>query len=367
MRLAYVRNLFSTCEADYKNFSNLFFDNSVKENSWDSFSDLTRRDQYLTHLLARFDVYFNDSFEMHIADDASLHLQKVISSKEKMLQDIHKISYDRPVYDHHNNEDISGVEKELYLRLSITEPPQRPFYKAVSALKYMVTEVDLNEIAEIDDLHNPCIATFMKSFNYGNENIGYHSKEKNVLAALLKAGISKASYKIIESTDKTKFYTLLVDSLNMGETLISVKTSKKKAYDQVLSLMEKFRSLSKSGEGFYLVDHSRFDNLHNEDFTRFRMSFVFPSWSARFQNRTFQKQVENVVAKLVPAHVCANCIWLGLKEMTAFEDIHAQWQQAYTASKNKTEASEPAQENLDGLSYRLAALLKSHQPKQGSQ
>jgi hypothetical protein len=359
MRLAMVNNLFSIHGSAQQSLNNRFLDNPVNAKNKNSFSDLIRRDQFLTHLLARFDVHFNDSFEMHIDDDEPAHLKKIILSKEKMLRRIDKITYNRSVYDYQNNEAISSLEKELYLRLTISEPPERPFYKAVSELKYTITEVDRNEVCEIG---NESGVEFIENFNYAQETIGYHTKEKNILAALLKAGISMASYKIIESENKTAFYTILTDNHHCSETLISINASKNAALGEISILIEKFRGLSQASEGFYMIDHALLYNF-DDDFTRFRMSFVFPSWSARFQNRSFQKQVENIVAKLVPAHISASCLWFELKKMTAFENAYSEWYQAFTESKTVKDLSESGQKKFFELSNKLAEFLKDDEAK----
>jgi hypothetical protein len=356
LRLALVRNLFSIHDRNTKNFK-LPASGAMKKK--DSLSALIQRDKFLTHLLARFDAYFNNNFEMQIDDDALIHLKKVILCKEKMLQDIDTITYNRPVHDHLNSNNISSLEKELYLRLSISEPPERPFYKAVSQLNYTITNVDDGEIATAHTMGN---VAAMRNFDYEGEPIGYLSNGKDVLADLVKAGISKTSYKIIASQNNTKFLTTLTTQEN-PETLLSIRATKKEAHEQILILIEKFRMISEASEGFYMVDHSDLYNLNDESFSRFRMSFVFPSWSPRFQNRSFQKEVETIVAKLVPAHIYAHCIWLKLTEMTIFEDAYSEWHQAFTASGNQKNAS-GWQEELYGLSHKLTGFLKTYESKQ---
>ena len=104
-------------------------------------------------------------------------------------------------------------------------------------------------------------------------------------------------------------------------------------------------------EGFHLVEHVLLrqcgeGDLHNVqgegNFFNFRVSFVFPSWGARFSNESFRKFAEIVVHNNLPAHIYPCFYWLSFEEMQEFESRYKAWLDCSVAigvgkcSKNKS-------------------------------
>jgi len=387
MRLAHLRNLFSIKHSqqgffnqtnlveefqsekfEYKQPKRISDCKTIKseEHQRNQVSTLITRDRFLTHLLARFDVHLNDGFEMHIGDDESSHLEQIIVSKEKLLQSIDKITYNRSVFDYQDTDGMSSLEHELYLRLAINKPPKKPLYKALSKLNYTIGEVHENSIQafEIKEFDGENYDLFkverIQNYSYKKKNFGFHANHEKVFEEFLKVGILKSSYKLIKSANNKKNYVILSSDNGTRETLISIKKTREAALNQVSKLVKKFRKISNACEGFYLVDHSLLEikgenTVSEKKFLKFRMSFIFPDWTARFQNSSFQKQVQRIVTKLVPAHVRADCIWLNLTEMTAFENAYSNWHQAIS--------NIPETDELNTLSNDLIELLKTYNPQ----
>jgi hypothetical protein len=65
----------------------------------------------------------------------------------------------------------------------------------------------------------------------------------------------------------------------------------------------------------------------NEDFFSHKMSFVFPSWPARFQDPNFKTRLRNVVLEEYPAHIAFDTIWLHFDTMKKFEENYFKWLQ----------------------------------------
>lgn len=63
-----------------------------------------------------------------------------------------------------------------------------------------------------------------------------------------------------------------------------------------------------------------------DDFFAYRMSFIMPSWPARFQRYKFKTQFRRLVQEHAPAHVAADTLWLPYEQMREFEELYAQWQ-----------------------------------------
>lgn len=68
----------------------------------------------------------------------------------------------------------------------------------------------------------------------------------------------------------------------------------------------------------------------NEDFFRLKMSIIFPSWPARFQDKSFRDAAENLFRLNAPAHVKINFIWMGLSRMKRFEAWYSDWKKFTT-------------------------------------
>ncbi len=357
MQLAHLRDFYAISAVDGENFQqplNWQY-SALKTIGKNSYSKVLRRSQFLTHLLARFDVHLDDSNTAHGVGDKKGHLEKRILIQEKMLQKIVKFTYHKSVFDSTNNEELTSLEEELYLRLGISEPPKRPFYEAVSDLNFKVKKKkkrtrkvkkrNINEsryeAVQIERIHD---------FTYKKKDIGFHSSNKNILAELLKVGVNRSSYKLISSSNGKKHYVILVNEEGTSEKLISIERSRDDASNLVSSLTETFRDITKRCEGFYLVDHALLETeTKDSPFTSFRMSFIFPAWGARFQKRSFQKEVERIVQAMVPAHLGIHCLWLEFNDMTTFEELYGRWPRTYLESVAGEEESSGNDKKTNGL------------------
>ncbi len=62
-----------------------------------------------------------------------------------------------------------------------------------------------------------------------------------------------------------------------------------------------------------------------EDFYNLRLTVVFPSWPARFQDTDFRKFIENLFKTLSPAYLKINFMWLKPSPMKEFEEEYFRW------------------------------------------
>ncbi len=62
-----------------------------------------------------------------------------------------------------------------------------------------------------------------------------------------------------------------------------------------------------------------------DGFYPFRLSVVFPAWTARCGDEKFRHLAEETVALNCPAHIHAECHWLDFEDMGEFERRHAAW------------------------------------------
>jgi hypothetical protein len=94
--------------------------------------------------------------------------------------------------------------------------------------------------------------------------------------------------------------------------------------------------LNLESEGFHLIEHmllrplaaERHEDLElppDGDLFAHRLSLIFPAWTARCRNIDFQRLAEETVRLNLPAHVYAECYWLGFHEMYEWENLYANW------------------------------------------
>jgi hypothetical protein len=57
----------------------------------------------------------------------------------------------------------------------------------------------------------------------------------------------------------------------------------------------------------------------------FRVSFVLPSWPTRFRSAYFRQYVERIIRQETPAHIYAKICWVGLDQMSQFENDYQAW------------------------------------------
>lgn len=87
-----------------------------------------------------------------------------------------------------------------------------------------------------------------------------------------------------------------------------------------------------------------------EDFFNFRMTVIFPTWPARFQDKSFREMAKGMFREECPAHIKLSFLWLSLPEMTTFDELYFDWLDAL-----KTNA--PDTGNNSQLADQLTQLL----------
>jgi hypothetical protein len=93
-------------------------------------------------------------------------------------------------------------------------------------------------------------------------------------------------------------------------------------------------NLNRESEGVHLIEHVLLRPIASQqhtattvddDFYRFRMTLVFPDWTARCHDAKFREMVGNLVIANSPAHIYPHILWLDFLEMIRFEKMFNQW------------------------------------------
>lgn len=94
-------------------------------------------------------------------------------------------------------------------------------------------------------------------------------------------------------------------------------------------LRQYFLLLNKYSEGLHVVEHVLLrpgDSIADKDsFFSFRISVIFPAWSARCFDNQFRKLAEETVRLNAPAHIYPEFYWLDIDPMIEFESLYENW------------------------------------------
>ena len=120
--------------------------------------------------------------------------------------------------------------------------------------------------------------------------------------------------------------------------------------------------LNIESEGLHIVEHillrpsdpdkRAYQDIY-PDFFPFRISVIFPSWTARCHDPNFRLLAEETVSINCPAHVHPEFYWLDFKTMYEFEVLYKKWLDL----KCQAEAKE---KSLDLASLSLIEFLAEH-------
>lgn len=116
--------------------------------------------------------------------------------------------------------------------------------------------------------------------------------------------------------------------------------------------------MNRESERLALVEHillrPRTDDpkMDPSDFHAFRLSVIFPAWTARCADPSFRHLAEETVALNCPAHIMARVHWLDFEAMSRFEALHDPWLAALAFPQADLRG-------LDAASARLAGFLQS--------
>ena len=98
-----------------------------------------------------------------------------------------------------------------------------------------------------------------------------------------------------------------------------------------------------------------------ETFYNFRVSVIFPSWTARFSDDEFRRYAEETVQRNLPAHIYAEFFWLDFVYMRDFELRYKRWlkllQQVNQGSDNTANVKK-----LNKASEKIISFLIKNKP-----
>lgn len=163
-------------------------------------------------------------------------------------------------------------------------------------------------------------------------------KNNVVNESLFTDGIYLDTYKVGKLTSDEGYQLVFQSRQSDYLWYLGTYPDQSKAADAANALQRFLIQLNRESEGLYLVEHmllrpdykKNHDDLNlndGENFYSFKLSILFPSWSARCQNHGFRFLAEEMIRKECPAHLCPDIYWLNFSEFTHFEHLYRQWLQ----------------------------------------
>ncbi len=182
--------------------------------------------------------------------------------------------------------------------------------------------------------------------------------------SLLQRGVSLENYRIAPRGAGTQ---LLFTASDSGEWWrIGLFPDYRSAVTGANALRRLLVGLSLGSEGLHVVEHIllRPRGTHNRedgvpaDFFPFRVSVLFPAWTARCGDQNFRRLAEETVQRNCPAHILAECHWLRFDRMAAFEQLYTSW----TTRMHRREPDDP---DLERTSRALVRFLLDTRSREG--
>jgi hypothetical protein len=319
-------------------------DPASEEDSEDP-SGVRRRNRLLDHLLARFGEQFSDYSVLQLGlttDGEAAAAVRVAEDKRAFLRDYPRIGRDRAVgFDllapapEGSPEFLPGdCTNPAALGDKLTAAAPDP----VSAFVATQLEADeryvLNNPNATRDERNLSLLDVLN--RVVNSVVPLYADDRFAGVSLSDETVRLLQQAPAGGRDLVRLNRLLLEDAYPAE--IAPSRDEDNLAGLELALRRKL-GLRDREERFYLVEHillrplagdayqqgPLFRNAQLRDPYSLQVSFVFPSWPARYQNPPFRQFVEETVREQMPAHLTAYLHWLERPAMEAFESAYAVW------------------------------------------
>jgi len=331
---------------------------------------VTRRNETLDHLLARFAENFSDYAFLMKQLYGSYADEEVLKTKEGFLQSYKDIGCERPLSfnywkqapeDLWDTDNISSFQKRIALLTGNTNYFRRDFsddpleiYEEIDMdgkIEYRFRFTDATDtILSSSSKHYHTLAALFAEIldvkNYGRFPENYEIKTN--IAGKFYFNLTNPLY-----PDPTDERHVIARRIPAFDTLAEAET----AIAEVVAFMNEL----KPNEGMYVIEHILLrPNVHKPSLLNhflpictedcescegvdpysFRVSIVLPGWTERYSNVDFRRFMEDLIQNELPSHILAKICWIGYpasydtgtdeNEMMVLEDAYKAWLLAKT-------------------------------------
>lgn len=316
-----------------------------------------RKSRLLDYLLALYGEKFSQfslrHFNVYYADEDIDEV--ILRNKRELLQSLVEMSQHRTsgfCYQEAawNTGNVAMLKKKVSLLLGVRYWDTRSFtdvfiehglelvtdeqafriQEGVGALEYVdVDDIDARTVSPFET-PPPDISAGKRAQHLFRDIL--FLKHNIVSESILRHGIDLNRYRV-GSTGRSGLYQIAFHPHDRGQWMyLASYPTKEEAMGTVNDLRALLTALNRESEGLHLVEHillrphrSDPSGIAPRDFYAFRISVIFPRWTARFHNREFRMLAEETVRLNCPAHIVPQCYWLDFEAMEAFELLYKAW------------------------------------------
>lgn len=159
-------------------------------------------------------------------------------------------------------------------------------------------------------------------------------KNKVISSSILRNGIHLDRYRVGSLGEDDAFQVIFGPDEQERWRFLGSYSTEKAAVSSTIGLREFLVKLNVMSEGLHIVEHLLLRTLGQESHTgvevpdgfySFKISVVFPGWTARFHDGAFRSLAEETVQLNCPAHIHPQFYWLDFQEMRLFEGLYKSW------------------------------------------
>ena len=299
----------------------------------------------------------------------------IIENKINFLKCIREITRDRakgfnylePVLygcEEEEAENIAGAHKRISILLGLSQ------FNRISSITEVLTKRNSRLIPDsvlaegisflAAEIENKAVSVFFDEEKYTEMTIP--AKLPMFGYSVFKEGVELKNYRLVSSGKKT------IVCLKSEQNACLWPLSSKNSLDEAVLYAHEFCStvtqLNMACENFHMIEHvllrprreGEFSGLPDgKSFFDFRISVIFPSWTARFSNKEFRKFAQETVIKNLPAHIFPEFFWLDFVYMQDFEQRYRIW--LFCMRQANLHNNQSNRDQLDKASERLISFL----------
>jgi hypothetical protein len=330
---------------------------------YDNFED--RKGRLLDYLLALYGEGFsqNSLRAFNYYATSGERERALVENKLRFFRAIVEVTRDRGAaidYRDPAQATVSGLQQRVSYLLGFADPQRRSLTAAFRAYGLQPVPDDLcvtpqgdnggpdlcdsADVRPPDDLWEEEVplkrSEAAQSLSQLIEQVGQllPRQDGQVEEGILSSGVSLACYRLGHLEGDTAWQAFLRSGGEAPWWRLGSFSNRHDAIEAVNKLRRLIVLLNVESEGMHVVEHILLRprdpaapeggaSAADADFFSFRVSVVFPKWTARFRDRRFRQLAKETVCLNCPAHIVPKVLWLGFDDMLEFERLQEDWLQ----------------------------------------
>lgn len=313
-------------------------------------------EEFVQQSLRKFNYYYHRHSHEWLIENKLAFLTHIASLSRQRAAAFHAAD---PAW---NTDNVSGAQRKIGIMLGLHKYPGCRSFCDLLRNRGLKLVPD----ASVDGSALPQLHAALQGAA-GNSASRGQSELQAVPESLFRKGFDAESY-VVEAQGADNVVVFQA-RLQQQKWRLGSHARGEDAMRQIQEMRTVIRALNIACEGFHLVEHlllrprRQVSAEHDavkpaQDFYAFRVSVIFPAWTARFDDREFRKLAQDTVCRNLPAHVYPEFHWLDFVPMQDFEGRYRSWLDA-TLALNRS-ASGNAAAALDAASAHLIKFLQRH-------